>query len=195
MDDKTVTLVGKGDGWDKFPKDAKHIWAVNSGLIDIQKHATMAFHLHDEWSDVDYDEIMGIVKKRKLPLLVCEPMDKEFGITTAMVYPLKEIVEKLSGTPYFTNSVSYMIAYALYKGFTKIELYGFPMNTLLEYKEQKPSIEFWIGVATGMGIDIELHDKSTILFLLEDQNRLYGYDRTYEEILEQVYNIKPKKEK
>ena len=50
-----------------------------------------------------------------------------------------------------------MIALAVYQGATEIHLYGIIMAKGKEYAHQKPSVEFWIGVAKGRGVKFRVH--------------------------------------
>jgi hypothetical protein len=73
------------------------------------------------------------------------------------VYPYRRIVEHFDGMgrEFFTNSICYMIAYALYKGYEKIRMYGIDMATSMEYILERGGIEYWVGRAEGMGVGVE----------------------------------------
>jgi len=77
-------------------------------------------------------------------------------------YPYKRIVEHFH-TNFFTDTICYMIAYALYKGYDYLRLYGVDMATRLEYLLEKGGIEFWLGMAMGMGCKIEVSRGSTVM--------------------------------
>ncbi len=55
---------------------------------------------------------------------------------------------------YFTSSIAFMLALAIYEGFTTIDLYGIDLTVGEEYDYQKPCAEFWIGFAMGKGIEV-----------------------------------------
>ena len=44
-----------------------------------------------------------------------------------------------------------------------------------EYARQRPSVEYWLGVAEGMGIDVTVPDESDILKC----SVIYGYHTTH----------------
>ena len=75
---------------------------------------------------------------------------------------------------YITNSISCMIAFAIMEGFKEIGLYGVDMATTAgwnEYAFQRPSCEYYLGIAVGRGIKITLPDASDLL-----KNRfIYGW--------------------
>ena len=84
-------------------------------------------------------------------------------------YPLEKITE-LTGSTFFTNSASYMIAYAYYKGYEKVNLYGIDMETGSEYGNQRPSVMFWIGYLKAKGVEV------TNSSMIDEPPMLYGYD-------------------
>jgi len=64
---------------------------------------------------------------------------------------------------YFTNTVSYMMALAIYEGYEEIHLYGVDMCADSEYSHQRPSVEYFIGFARGRGIKVRVPLKSDLL--------------------------------
>ena len=92
----------------------------------------------------------------------------------ATIFPLKRISEKFN-TNYFTDTVCYMIAYALDKctdrelklkpdaPYSKFRLYGVDMLEGEEYSHEKGGIEFWLGLARGIGINYGISPISEVL--------------------------------
>lgn len=98
-------------------------------------------------------------------------MQKCFAdIPASVPFPLDEIQTKF-GTDYFTSSFAYMIAMALYEGFTRIEIYGFEMKSESEYFHQRSNAEYWIGIARGMGVEIYLPPGANLL-----RGQKYAYE-------------------
>ena len=96
---------------------------------------------------------------------------------TSVKYPLEEILRKFP-RKYFTNSISWMLALAIYEGYEDISIYGVDMAMSSEYSEQRPSCEYFIGYAEGLGINVYIPDQSDLLktpFLygFEDEKRDY----------------------
>jgi len=77
-------------------------------------------------------------------------------------YPLRRIIERF-GTEFFNSTIDYMIAYALYKGYNHIKLYGVDMTTKQEYWLQKGGIEYWIGYARGLGAKVDVCEGSLVM--------------------------------
>jgi hypothetical protein len=90
------------------------------------------------------------------------------------LYPVSRIAEKF-GSDYFSNTLCYMIAYALdqatykrkgklvLKYPLKLRLYGCDMRDTGEYALEKGGIEFWLGYAMGLGVKVENTSFSTLL--------------------------------
>lgn len=69
-------------------------------------------------------------------------------------YPFKE-VEKMLGGQYINNSFSYMIAYAIYKGYTHIALYGAQfLNDQERRMRQYSNVREILMFARGRGIKV-----------------------------------------
>jgi hypothetical protein len=101
-------------------------------------------------------------------------------IPSSVKYPLNEITRKLlprltrkSGevVRHFTSSPSYAIALAIFHGYPEIEIVGVEMSSGTEYAAQRDGVTFWIGVATGRGVNVILQDRSLLM-----RSKLYGYD-------------------
>ena len=69
-----------------------------------------------------------------------------------------------SSRDYFTNTISWMIAHALYEGPpAEMWIVGVDMATGSEYSGQRPSCEYWLGVAEAMGVKVRLPMESDLL--------------------------------
>lgn len=101
----------------------------------------------------------------------------------ATQYPKNEILSRFFG--YFNNSISWMIALAMYervagiRNVTDIGLWGVDMavsdpaqGNNGEYEHQRPSCEFYVGMAAGMGIKMHIPEQSDLL----KTSRLYGFE-------------------
>lgn len=101
-------------------------------------------------------------------------------IPQAVAYPIQEILRYFlqnGGAAYFNNSISWMIALAIVQGYKEISVYGVDMalegvHGQSEYGHQRPSVEYFLGIAWGKGIKLTLHPESEIL----KTAYLYGWD-------------------
>lgn len=89
------------------------------------------------------------------------------------VYPIEEVVEYFD-TKYFNNTISYMIAYALYKHptMTELALIGVDMAGDGEYAHQRPCCEFYLGYARARGVQIHIPDVCPLV----KSSHLYGFE-------------------
>jgi hypothetical protein len=71
-----------------------------------------------------------------------------------------------------TCTVAYMLALAISEGFTDIKILGIDEAIDGEYEKEMPSVLYWLGVAAGKGINIEISNHSPLL----KGYFLYGYE-------------------
>ena len=111
-------------------------------------------------------------------------MQKEYSdVPNAMAYPLAEVINTL-GVDYFNSSISYMLGLAIHriKSYryrdtplyeSKIGLWGVDMDDIealdpndpsykTEYKYQRPNLEYLIGFARGLGIEVYIPEQSSL---------------------------------
>lgn len=98
------------------------------------------------------------LKNSKIPIMMCDKYD---DIPMSEKYPLDDIIAKLE-TDYFTNSISYMVAYAVYIGVDEIGIYGVDMAQDEEYSKERPSVEYFVGYARAKGIPVYIPPESDI---------------------------------
>lgn len=89
-------------------------------------------------------------------------------IPHAVPFPLDAILKEFPRR-YFTNTISWMIALAMLEGFKEIGIYGVdmavssPLRSQNEYSHQRPSCEYFIGLAEGRGLKVHLPDECDLL--------------------------------
>jgi len=99
------------------------------------------------------------LQNAKIPIYMLE---KYKDIPGAIKFPWEYVVEQ-TGTQYYTNTVSWMIAFAVLEGARKISLYGIDMARSEEYEYQRPSVEYFVGWARGLGVEVYIPPESDIL--------------------------------
>jgi len=122
-----VAILGKKPTKLKAPFNDKswEIWSINK-TEDLPRC--------DKWFDLHFEPKESDIKRAN--------------------YPFKAIEDMLGGH-YFNNTISYVIAYAIYKGYTEIALYGMAFNTPLERKiKQYENVRELIFFAKGKGIKV-----------------------------------------
>jgi hypothetical protein len=81
---------------------------------------------------------------------------------TSILYPLDEVYAHI-GRRYLTSTPANAIALALYEGVDEIKLYGVNLSSNTEYVEQRPCIEWLLGLAEGRGVKVDVPGNSPIL--------------------------------
>jgi len=170
MTKKRINIMGSARGWEETPFDDGEVWAVNNVHIYREVDLVIDIHHHCLYPIVEKDkQSIEDIKKKGIPFMSREAIP---GIPNSIKYPLEEISEEFD-TDYFGSGIDYIIALAIYRGATEIHVYGVMMAKGSEYFHQKPSVEFWLGVAKGRRIEVVVHGESSIL---KTKNcLLYGY--------------------
>ena len=151
---------------------ASHSYALDDKIVDdeIRPWLDNVCCSHQYSVLLHFKKIVERVTELGIPLISVREYQ---GIPTSVRYPIEEIIETF-GTTYFTNSISYMLAYALWCGFREIYIYGCKMEQQEEILRDKSNLEFWLGIARGMGVKVVLDGEAN---LLETRNHvLYGFD-------------------
>lgn len=153
-----------------FDDESWEIWGLNDLYLDIPRYNRW-FQQHDEdimrsrdRRDPNHWEWL---KKCKAPIYMQKAHPE---IPSSVTYPLRQVVEKFK-LRYFTNSIAYMIALAMYEGASEIGVYGVDMLQDSEYAGQRACCEAWLGLASGMGIIVHLPRESALM----KTNFWYGY--------------------
>jgi hypothetical protein len=180
---KKIAIVGCSDSKDLAPYDDKtwQIWAMNNSFAHVKRQDAW-FEIHPikkdekgnfkrrkliqpgvfEWADNFRGQPMEDYIKNLAALNVPIYMQQHWNeIPQSIPYPLAEITSRFGR--YFTNSVSYMIALAILDGATDIGCFGVDMATGSEYGPQRPSCEWMLGIAAGLGIRLTIPDQADLL--------------------------------
>ncbi len=143
--------------WEKWGLNtmAQHLpYAQNMQRL-YQLH-TNADVRKDQTEEPAYWEWM--TKNQSIPIYMHFPQPE---IPMAVQYPTEEITKKYRN--YFTNTVSWMIAHAIEEDVETIGVWGVDMANATEYAAQRPSCEYFLGIAEGKGIEVVLPVESDLL--------------------------------
>ena len=165
-----VAIVGTANSCENAPYDdyGWQIWGSNEVyqligvrrldlLLDIHPRTTVDRHqAHVDW-----------LQNADIPVLMLEHYEE---YPTSEPFPIKKITERFGA--YFTNSISYLLALAILRDADEISIYGVNMATDVEFTTQRPSCEYYIGLARGLGITVNVPDDSDMMKC----PGLYGYD-------------------
>lgn len=141
------------------------IWVLNQYETILPQggasNITRWFELHQRETVLTNHRDSSYLEKLQnstIPIMMCKKYD---DIPMSEEYPLDDIIKTL-GTDYFTNSISYMVAYAIYVGATEIAMYGVDMAQDEEYAKERPSVEYFVGYARAKGIPVYIPPESDI---------------------------------
>lgn len=180
---KKVALLGFAESWKEAPFHDPNIeiWGLNE-LWKYLPRWNRWFELHDgDTLGVTKRDLTEGEQKRHLEWLATQPADKPIYMQPQFVksgrfpgaveYPLDAMCAKFGR--YFTSTIGYMLALAIAERYTWIGLYGIDLASDVEYNQQRPNTEYLIGLARGLGIDIEIAKTSALL----KAGHLYGYEK------------------
>lgn len=192
---KSVILLGIGEGKELCPFDHE-TWVIGKALMmhpdKAPKRADRIFSMDKADEMLSLDEKSGhyggysleaFTKKMNetgTRFITSYPLGT---FTHAESFPLKAVYEQY-GTLYFTNTVCYMIAMALLEEYEAIWLWGINQAGKTEYVNERRGVEFWLGLAAGLGMEIHIEGPSPLL----REQKLYGYKKTEDEV-KQEFNI------
>lgn len=152
-------------------------WRVN-GVF--QMHQPAIYRSKHNRSDPHHWE--WLQKAHKFPIWMLE---QDVDVPQCEMYPLDELCDALlskfrQGNPpeerrYFTSTIGYAIALAIYKGYENIEIYGIEMSSATEYTYQRDCVAAWTFYALGRGIAVTHYGGDAIY-----DRPLYGYEGAIE---------------
>jgi len=184
---RTVCIVGSAPTTREdapFDDLTKPIWVFNEAAeIEWCKRADVVFQMHLpevyrsplnrtdpehwQWLQQDHGAIIymqdvdpAVPNSRKYPL-------DEIFARYRFHWPDGDLIRFITSTPAFA------VALAVYQGFEKIEIYGCDLHSNTEYQYQRDNFAFWIGVALGEGIEVEMHGGWDLFDV-----PVYGYEGT-----------------
>ena len=167
---KSVCIVGLGPtSRDRVFKEppGTEMWCLNNGHVCFQpeeiKRFTAWFQIHPRPDfEANNNPIYGNLKFLQtcgIPLY----MEQVWAdMPSSVKYPREEIVKSL-GYDYFTSTMAYMLALAIYQGYEEIRIYGIDMAAETEYFHERPCFEFWLGIAHSRGISLVMPEDCPIL--------------------------------
>lgn len=154
--------------------DEWELWGIGGlfRFVDVPniKNFTRWFDIHDlETIKAEPENFYEWIKNCSFSVY----MQEEFAeVLKAVEYPLDAIL-KTFPRKYFNSTVDYMLALAIYEGYTDIAIYGVNMAQDTEYAEQRPSCEYWCGYCDGAKINLHIPQESNLL----KSTYLYGYEQ------------------
>ena len=172
---KHIAILGTSPGSLRdcpFDRDDWELWGLSERPDQVPRF-TAWFELHNlERKRRKSDAYWQQLKAMDVPLFTAHAHP---DLPNARLFPKDEICARF-GT-YFSNTISWLIAYALAQEPDTIGLWGVDMAQDTEYCQQRPSCEYFLGWAMGVA---EARGKPKIIIPPESDllkcRRLYGFD-------------------
>lgn len=174
---KTVAIVGRGKTAKYAPFDNPNIdiWAFNDNAMTLPRVEAM-FEMHPDWDDTErLNGVPGIDEYRQwlrkphpFPIYM---HDRDPRVPASVDYPINAITFLFHKTMwkgkheiqhFYTSTTPEAIALAIHKVYERIELYGVELTQEFEYANHRDSVFFWLGRATGAGIQVAIHEESKL---------------------------------
>ena len=143
------------------------IWGLNWLFYKIPRA--------DRWFEMHYSKVEDIEPERYRDWLQTQKeipvyMQHKFkAVPMSIRYPKNEVIQEFG--KYFTCSMDWMIALAIYEKYRAIHLYGVEMARGSQYEYQRESLSWWMGIAYGRKTEIYIPKESDLL----RTEVLYGY--------------------
>lgn len=152
------------------------IWGENALFIhsDVPR-CTRWFDLHNP-AVID-EQRLSFYSQIDVPVFL---QDVRADVPGSVEFPKAKIERFVAGLApgsanmlgtYQTNSISWMIAFAMMEGFTTIDIYGVDMSQDTEYRHQRANVEYFLGICRGRGIEVNIPQTSDLLAATHQ----YGY--------------------
>lgn len=199
---KELIILGNGPS----RTDCKYhceTWGVNGGYSFAKRldKLFMTDNLKGEVLDEEYN--VQKLLEFKGTLVLAKPFPVFDGLNIPFeIYPIDEVLAKFN-TRFFSDTIAYMMAYALLKtktiqgpddlmprvieGYNKIYFYGIDMMSNTTYVQEKGGVEFWMGIALAMGVEV-VNTRGSATGKTWD-GKMYGYygEQEEEQLKEHLY--------
>lgn len=159
------------------------VWSLNRGLRGVQ-HDKL-FCMDDlKWLEEKDPNYAAYLKKHNVPIITSTAYS---DYPMAVEYPIHEVLQHVKTDVFAVNTVSYMLAYALYIGVKEVWVYGadfiYPNGNQAEKGGQ--AVAFLLGLFHAAGLEYHVPATSTLLYANEIKPRpggmpqrvFYGYHR------------------
>lgn len=161
----SICILGRGPSLIRCPEkkpEKSEYWGCN----DVYKVRELdkLFLIHDVYM-IQFNKgknLIEEVNKKNFPVYTLGAYKE---VKNNVLYPMEGVIKEFD-IAYFLNTISYMIPLAIMQRPKQISLFGVDMfwGTGTEYmRNGKACLEYWLGVAIGRKIKLNLTRESTLL--------------------------------
>ena len=177
---RQIAILGRGPTWRTAPfhDPSVEVWVTSQALMyDVLPRVDRAYEIHHRTlleHCVEAPDYMDRWRAYNGPAVVyVDP--STLDMPNAAEYPQAGVMAQFG--EWFTSSFAWMLAHALYEHthgqpIDVIHVYGIQLLDNSEYLEQLPCAAYFIGLARGMGIRVEIASAARLC----KAARLYGFD-------------------
>lgn len=169
-----VAIVGFTDHREqafRLPAETWELWGLNEmHRYEDPGRFTRWFEIHDR-TELEAGDAEHIEALRQFPPSLPVYMQRQWSDIPASVEFPRAMVEAEVG-PYMTSSIAWEVGLAIAMGAREIGIYGVDMAQETEYAQQRPCLEYLIGLARGRGIRVVVPETSDLLKAIGQ----YGFD-------------------
>lgn len=164
------------------------LWAHASCRHLCKRDPDVLFDLHppELWRDPkkkNWDpKYYQWVTRNRVPIMMQEVYE---DVPASIRYPFETVITEFP-RGYMANHLAYMVALALMEGVTHIGIFGCDYNTNSEYGPQRGCAEYWLGLAEGRGVHVQIAPHCD---LLSKPSLLYGYESHPNGIRDKSYSF------
>jgi hypothetical protein len=177
-----VAIVGFSEGHlaqAPFDDPTYEMWGINRLHINAdvgQKRWDRWFNIHDlEKFHGEDAEHLAFLKQFEGPVYLRSQDIGKYDVPNGVPFPADRLLREFP-VGYFNNTISWLIAFALLLDPKELAVFGVDMaqDALInaEYAAQRPSCEYFLGIASGRGIPVHLPAGSDLLAA----THLYGFE-------------------
>lgn len=157
------------------------VWTLNSGCL-VWNH-DLVFNMHDLYELREHEpekDFLGLYAGHDRPLISVRSYEE---VSNSWEYPYARVFEEFQ-EDYFAGGPPYMVALALLCGAKQIDFYGLDFNypNRSDYEAGRACLEYWMGLAKGMGVVFQIPTISTLgdtRFRYGDGKGQMGYGAVY----------------
>lgn len=120
-------------------------------------------HRPDQWARNGIRGYADQLRSLGPALTVLHPHSSLPDANVLKMARLRALLPKACWPDYFASSFAYMLAHAIVVRPRRIGLYGIDLSVAGEYAHQRPNMEFLLGIAHGLGIEIVVSQGSSLL--------------------------------
>ena len=159
-----IIILAWGQSRWRCPFDADEVWGINNvwTFKELKNKRFDKIFAFDPWPEFNIREM-----KKIAPIV-------SWRDYADIKYPLEEIKAEFK-TSYFTNTIAYMIAYAIFLKIPLVRLYGVDAPYGSKYAIDKSGVEYWIGRGIERGTEVIPCEGSHLLRTITGEE--YGGER------------------